>query len=411
VAADGRHKLAKSVGMADSPASDNRRWRPPPWGPKLAFACLIGLAAIFVSSVRLLPTKTPPPPLPRASDRQGIAGIGRVEPKGEIIDVSAPALMGGAKVERLLVSLGDQVKKGQVIAILDNHERLLRAFDVAKQQSNVAQMRLLQVEAGAKQGEISAQASRIEQLRRELQGQIASQSLSIKRLFYELKNAQTECQRYNKLFTAGAVSSSQRENICVVADTTRQQKLEAQAQLKRTQQTLSQQISEAASNRAAIAEVRPIDVSVAKAEVLEAVARQKEAEANLTLSLVRSPIDGQVLRIIVRDGERVGNEGIVKLGNTKQMTVVAEVYETDVPRLKKGQKATIQSPGLTRTLEGAVSEIGLSIDKQDVLGTDPAAASDARVLEVRIDLSPESSRRASKLTNLQVDVVIHANPL
>jgi HlyD family secretion protein len=378
--------------------------------PKLAIACLGGLLFVAVT-IRLLHQEPSPPAPPLSTAPQGIAAIGRLEPKGESIDVSAPALMEGAKVERLLVALGDQVKRGQRIAILDNHERLLRALDLAKQQWNVSRMRLLQVEAGAKKGDILAKSSRVEQLQRELQGQISGQTLSIKRLGYELTNAQTECKRYNRLFTAGAVSSSQRDTVCLVADTTQQQKLEAQAQLQRTQQTLRQQINEAVSSRAAVAEVRPIDVSVAKAEVAEAEARVKEAEANVALSVVRSPSDGQILRIIVREGEKVGNEGIVKLGNTNQMTVVAEVYETDVPRLREGQRATMQSQGLTLPLEGVVDEIGLSIEKKDLLGTDPAAASDARVLEVKVNLTPESSRRARMLTNLQVDVVIHAKPL
>jgi hypothetical protein len=57
-----------------------------------------------------------------------------------------------------------------------------------------------------------------------------------------------------------------------------------------------------------------------------------------------------------------------------------------------------------------VDQVGLSIGKKDVLGTDPAAASDARVLEVTIDLAPDSSKLVRGLTNLQVDVVILSEP-
>jgi HlyD family secretion protein len=130
----------------------------------------------------------------------------------------------------------------------------------------------------------------------------------------------------------------------------------------------------------------------------------------LALSIVRSPHPGQVLLVIAKEGERVGNEGIIKLGNTSLMTVVAEVYETDVSRVRRGQKAMVNSSAVADTLEGVVDQVGLSIGKKDVLGTDPAAASDARVLEVTIDLAPDSSKLVRGLTNLQVDVVILSEP-
>lgn len=411
----------KASFMTDLPPPRHRSHWPWSLSPKLGILCLCGVTLIFSASWLLLqsplfghsrsaPSPSPPPTPPFASSDQAIAAIGRVEPEGEIIAVSAPALVEGAKVDRLLVKLGDRVRRGQVIAILDNYERLSRELELSRQQLHVANMRLVQVRSGAKTADILAQASRVEELRRELEGQMASQSLSIRRLNYELRNAKIECSRYDQLFQAGAVSASQRDQICLLADTSQQEKLEAQAQLQRTQKTLAQKINEAQANQVAIAEVRPTDVSVAAAQVQEAWASVKHAEANLALSLVRSPRDGQILKVIAHEGEKIGNDGVVKLGNTDKMTVVAEVYETDVSRVKIGQKAIVNSQGLTQGLEGVVSEIGLTIGKQDVLGTDPAAASDARVLEVRISLSPESSRLARGLSNLQVDVVIHAGP-
>ena len=90
--------------------------------------------------------------------------------------------------------------------------------------------------------------------------------------------------------------------------------------------------------------------------------------------------------------------------------VVAEIYETDVHRVKVGQKATIYGQGLMQQLQGIVVEVGLRIGKKDLLGTDPAAASDARVVEVMINLKSEHSFKVKALTNLQVDVVIHDVP-
>jgi HlyD family secretion protein len=89
------------------------------------------------------------------------------------------------------------------------------------------------------------------------------------------------------------------------------------------------------------------------------------------------------------------------------MYVVAEIYETDIHGIKIGQIASITSKGLAGELTGKVAEIGLQIAKKDVLGTDPAADVDARVVEVKIQLDTAASAKVQGLTNLQVNVVIN----
>jgi HlyD family secretion protein len=266
---------------------------------------------------------------------------------------------------------------------------------------------LAQVKAGAKTGKIQAQTAAIRSVQAELEGQIASQTAMIKRLQYELQNAKTECDRYQSLYKNGAVSASQRDNICLQADTLHSQWQEAQATRSRTVNTLDQQLAAAISTRTEIVEVRPTDVAVVKAEVEAAEAGVQQARANLDLAFVRSPRSGQILKIYTFAGERVGEKGIVALGNTSQMNVVAEVYETDIHKVAIGQQVTIQSQGFLQELTGKVVEIGLQIGKKDVLGTDPAADSDVRVVEVRIRLDPVSNQKVEALTNLQVNVIIH----
>jgi HlyD family secretion protein len=86
------------------------------------------------------------------------------------------------------------------------------------------------------------------------------------------------------------------------------------------------------------------------------------------------------------------------------MYAVAEVYETDVARVKLGQTATVRSPSLPRPLRGEVDRSGLKIGKLDALGTDPAARTDARVVEVEIRLAPDDVALAAPLTHLQVEI-------
>ncbi len=142
----------------------------------------------------------------------------------------------------------------------------------------------------------------------------------------------------------------------------------------------------------------------AEMKVKVAKAFLAEARANLALSEVRAPVAGQVLAVHAREGERVGEEGIVELGETDQMYAVAEVYETDIGRVRPGQKATITSPALQAPLTGQVERVGLMVSKMDVLGTDPVAKTDARVVEVDVKL--DEGQDASTLTYLQVKVDI-----
>ena len=79
-------------------------------------------------------------------------------------------------------------------------------------------------------------------------------------------------------------------------------------------------------------------------------------------------------------------------------------FETDIRFVKVGQRATVRSPAFENDLPGRVKSIRQKVQKQDEIGTDPAARKDARIVEVVIEL--DDSRPASQLTNLQVDILI-----
>ena len=91
-------------------------------------------------------------------------------------------------------------------------------------------------------------------------------------------------------------------------------------------------------------------------------------------------------------------------GRTHEMYAIAEVYETDVRRIKVGQRARVSSPALEAPIEGVVERVGMKIGKLDALSTDPAARTDARVVEVEIRL--DDSEPVKGLTNLQVEIAI-----
>ncbi|MEG3899266.1 MULTISPECIES: HlyD family efflux transporter periplasmic adaptor subunit [unclassified Microcoleus] len=410
-----------------------------------------------------------------------VTALGRLEPKGEVIKVSASGAAEGNRIDRLLVKEGDSVKTGQAIAILDSRDRLSAALDQAQEQVRVAQANLAKVKAGAKNGEIqaqkaaiarleadrsneipaqqavvarlevdrsteiAAQQATIARLRAEQQGEIQTQQATIARLEAELRNARSEDRRYSQLYQEGAISASTSDSKGLAAETaqhqlnegkaklnqiqlSRQQQIneaqaklnqiqqsgqqeinEAQAKLSQTLESRQQQIDEAKANLDRIAEVRPVDVQAATAEVNSAASAAKGAKANLDLAYIRSPRDAQVLKIHAYPGEKVGDDGIVELGQTREMLAVAEIYESDVSKVRIGQPAKITSDSLKGELQGKVENIGLQVQRQNIVNTEPSANIDARIVEVKVRLDAASSQKVAGLTNLQVKVAIGGN--
>ena len=142
-------------------------------------------------------------------------------------------------------------------------------------------------------------------------------------------------------------------------------------------------------------------VSVAEAQLNRATAVQQRA-------FVRAPFAGRILDVHARPGEMIGPKGIVELGRVDRMYAIAEVYETDIARVRVGQRAVVKSRAMGGQLGGVVERIRQQVRKLDQLGTDPAARKDARIVEVEIRL--DNSVPASGLTNLQVEIVIGGRP-
>lgn len=148
---------------------------------------------------------------------KAVTALGRLEPEGEIIELSPPPDLGGNRIAKLLVKEGDKVTAGTTIAILDSYDRTLAAVKLAQQDIIVAEANLAKVKAGAKQGEINAQKATVKRAIAQLQGEIraneaeiarlqaqlrtdtAAKQANIDRLNAEFRNAQSEWQRYRQL--------------------------------------------------------------------------------------------------------------------------------------------------------------------------------------------------------------------
>lgn len=371
-----------------------------------------------------------------------VTALGRLEPEAEVISLSAPLALDGDRVAQMLVKEGDRVKAGQIVAILDSRDRLQTAVLQAKQQIRVAQAKLAQVEAGAKAGEIQAQQANIERIqaqsigdkstqeeaiaRIEAQwlGDKIAQQATIKKLEAELNNARAEYQRYQQLSSQGAVSNSAFDTKRLSWETAKQQLDEAQAILNRINATTDKQLAEAkaaltrinaTSNKqvsqaqatlTSIAEVRPVDVVAAKTEVDNAIATLKRSQTELVGAYIKAPMAGQIIKIHTRVGEKIKTTGIADIAQTDQMMAVAEVYQTDIGKVKLGQQTTITSQAFTGELRGTVAYVGLQVNRQNVFSNQPGENLDSRIVEVKIRLNPQDSKRVAGLTNLQVQTAI-----
>ncbi len=420
-------------------------------------------------------------PAPKPVVATAVTSLGRLEPLGEVIKISAPSTQTGqGTLSQLLVKEGDRVTKGQIIAILDNRQRLEAAVAKAQEDVKVSQSNLNKVRAGAKQGEIgaqqaetlrlksqlkgsldtyvatrarleaqlkwepAAQAGKIASLTAQLAGEKPTQAATIRRLQSQLQNTEVDYKRFQQLYTERAIETTRLDAKRLEVDTIRQQIAEAQSKYNQTVATLNQQIVEnqatqqkitstaqqqlaeakanydtsvattnqqiaaATATLDKISEVRPVDVQGAQAELSRAQAAARQAQAEVNQAYIRAPSAGEILKVHTRAGESPGTDGIVEMGQTSQMVAVAEVYESDVRKLRVGQTATIKSESgaFNQNLRGTVSYIGLQIGKQDVLNTDPAADSDSRVVEVKIEIDPTDSTAVKGLTNSKFAVTI-----
>jgi len=313
-------------------------------GRSFAIPLSVLLAGGVLAGCNLLPS---PPKSEQALLPRQISALGRIEPLTGISRVSVPSSLSNDRVREILIREGEQVEVGQSLAILESIDPLRATVRKSEASLQVAQRKL------------------------------AAQDSVIRRYRADLGQAEAEARRSRELFASGATSANRME-----------------AQIAEAE-SASAQLEQAIADRATLA-----------AQLIESRASLVQDRSELAKATVRAPYAGTIFKINARAGDKVGDAGLVDMGDTKHMGVIAEVYQTDLPEIRLGQEATITADGFPGTTgRGLVTEISRQITRQSVLTGESGENVDRRVVEVKIALPKNAMAKASRVNYLQVNVL------
>lgn len=299
---------------------------------------------------------------------KSVAGLGRLIPAGDVVTVALPFGAGDARLREVNVSVGDVVSKGDVIAVLDSISQLQAALETAE-------------------AAVGVREASLNQTREQVRASIAEAEASLQRTQAAADVARQELVRSQSLFKRDVVSQS-------VLDKAVSVQKQADQEVERSAATLSRFTSDGIDNQ--------VDIVVATRNLEAAEAEVRRAQSDLAKAHVIAPLTGTVLQVHVRPGEKSGQDGVVDIGNIDEMTVEVEVFQNQIGLIEIGQSAEVVADALSETLRGTVSKIGLEVGRQTVSADDPAANTDARVVEVIVTLDKPSSVLAARFTNLAV---------
>lgn len=246
----------------------------------------------------------------------------RVSGNIEVTDAEVSFRIPG-RVEKRLVSEGELVKSGRIVARLDTSELAQEVF-VRRAEVKAAQAVLAELEAGSRPEEIT-QAEAAHELERA-----------------EAERLRVESQRHQRLHEQDFISASDYDRTATAYRVAQEKVKEAKARLTLLRKGPREEVIE------------------------QARARLQQAKENLALTETRlgyatlaSPLTGVVLSENVESGEYVSaGTPIVTVGDLVHVWLRAYVDETDLGRVKVGQSVRVTTdtyPG--KIYEGRISFI------------------------------------------------------
>ena len=264
-------------------------------------------------------------------------------PAGTAVIAGDP--LGGAVLLELRITDGQKVKRDDVIAVLSNYPKA----DVAVRSAEAELVKAKQQREAMVSGFRTAE--------------IAMQEVVVKSEVESNKLKALQMQR-------SGLPPDQKQLELSIA----QQNLEReQAKLRVQKETLE------------------TDLAQIETEIGIITAKLDNARTTREQALVRSPLDGVVVQIYSRQGERVSPSGIAKIVDLSQLRILADVDELHVGRVIVGGKVEVTFRGSPTVYKGKISRVAPTVKRMQRVEPDGGSSTDGRVVQVEIELDDPSS--------------------
>ena len=340
-------------------------------------------------------------------ERNRITALARLEPENGVVEINGTP---GDRLKELKVKLGDRVARGDELAVLESRTLREGELELAETQLSEAEKRQVAEEGYANamqaEAELAQEQARLQELDAKAQAEkIAGLSAAYQASFEDLQRLEGVRRSSDKIPGASIVSDQQLAHQRVATDKARNELAAGQDEYKKLRQSIDlshreaeAKLRTAAANRARIPSMVQLDTLKKQVEL---------SRRRLDLTVLRAPCDGEILKIMMSEGETLAQQPILQMADTSQMIAIAEIYEDDALRIKLGESASVESTALERPLSGHVVYVGTMVAKNTVVGLSPTASTDLRVVEARIALDPSDDAR--RLINLQVTAYLPAS--
>ena len=272
-----------------------------------------------------------------------VHALARLEPAAGLIIVGARP---GARIERIEVGTGNSIKPGQVLAILEGHEQARAQIALAEAQKTRAMHR-----RSVQKQKLALEREQFDKLQK-TKLESAMRVFASKQRFDEITKLYKQLQQ--------TLQGKDRFDLELRYFEAETQNLRGEMEIK------SYQVAQELLPRQRKLED---DELGEKSPDLDLLDRDLDlARAGLAQTEVRAVSGGRVLELLAHAGE-VSSGPLLAMGDLSAMVATAEVFQSDIPRLRTGDPATIQV--LDHPVTGKVTLIGSIVSKNQMTRLDP----------------------------------------
>lgn len=274
------------------------------------------------------------------------------------------------KVTEVLVSEGQQVKAGDIIARIDNTDL---AYQLQKAETNYEVTKLNLNMANSNLNNLVNVKSASS--KKALENAVEQAELNLDSINRNYTDAQTRLDQNKVLFDSGIISSQEYDaSVNAASDLANQVKL-AEIQLENAKRNLSDY---SVDNKSQVDQQRN-QVSQLTKQLESAKADVENMQDKLESNEIKANIDGKVVKLDIKENQYPTQENsIISIYDLSKYKVNVSVSQYDAIQISKGQRAEVKVKGLDTIYEGTVTAIGEAAELS-YTGTNQEAKVDVEV--------------------------------